>query len=80
MLDTVAAQKEELLARPDHQRLDELEAARASRLDQPRHSEAPERKSGPAHEREHQKQRREIPPDVDEIHGRHLIASTLIGG
>jgi hypothetical protein len=80
MLDAVAAQKKELLSRSDHQRLDELETAHALGFDEAGHSEAAQGQAGSAHEREHEKQCRKVPAKIDEIHGGHLIASTLIGG
>ena len=45
MLDIVAAQKKESLARADRQRLDELQPARGHRLDEAWHAEAAQRQA-----------------------------------
>lgn len=87
MLLVVAPQNEKLVARVEHQRLDDRQTPRGRAAHDARHAEATRGKSREAHKRKHKHESTQITGEVDNIHEEPQTAriwivtlATLIGG
>jgi len=69
MLDIVAAQDDQALARPNHQCLDNSETLDADGFGDAGHTEAARQKTGAAHHGQNQQQGAEVAKKIDEFHG-----------
>jgi len=68
MLDIVAAQDQQTLARRDHQTFDHRKPLDAGGLGDAGHAEAARQQAGTADHRQHQEQGAEITKNIDERH------------
>jgi len=66
--DIIAAQDDQALARPQHQRLHHGKAFDAGGFGDARHAEAPRQQAGAADHGQHQQQGAEVTKNVDEFH------------